>query len=107
MRPEQPPNQFPPVDRIHVGGSYVTKPSDSDTLTIKEDHESTLWVVLVTAETRKAMSKKVKELNWRGGDSSYSPTGRIYGNSAELLRAYKIERGQWCGVVVMGAYRDV
>lgn len=112
MRPEQPPDQFPPVDRIWVGGSmtekpYVTKPSDSDTLLITEDHERHLWVVLVTAETRKALSKKVKELNWRADESAYSPTGTIYSKSAHLLRAYKIDPGLWCGVVVMGAYRDV
>lgn len=69
----------------------------ADTLTITKDHERTLWVELVTAETRKALSKKVSDLNWQGEAV----------DSAELLRAYKIERGQWCGVVVMGAYRDV
>lgn len=78
----------------------------ADTLTITEDHERTMWVVLVTAETRKALSKKVSELNWRIGDIGGSP-GTVYEKSAKLLRAYKIHRGEWCGVVVMGAYRDV
>lgn len=73
----------------------------TDKLLINEDERETRWVVLVTATTRKALSAKVKDLNWRGGDSSYSPTGTIYANSAHLLRAYKVERGQWCGVVVM------
>lgn len=74
-----------------------------DTLTITEDDECTLWVVLVHERTRRELSRKVAAMNWR---HDWSAPGTIYSNSAQLLRAYKAD-GEWCGVVVMGAYRDV
>lgn len=78
----------------------------TDTLIIREDEDSTLRVVLLHADTRKALSERVARANWQ------SSRGTIYSKSAQLLRAYHIpdtasRAAQWVGVVVMGAYRHV
>ena len=62
--------------------------------------DSRLTVLVLTADSRRALSRAVAALNWRdetgcGADC----TGKIFMQSARLLRAYRATGGHWRGVV--------
>lgn len=81
--------------------------TSSRSMTIREEHDVMTWVATLEAKSRRELSRKVKERNWRketgcGADC----TGRVFSADCELLRGYRVGN-QWIGVVVCSEYRDV
>ena len=77
-------------------------------LTIRDDYGSESAVIVVEAASRRALSRKVADMNPGGIDTGcgHDCSGRVCGRYAELLRAYRV-RQTWMGVVYVTVLRDV
>ncbi len=81
--------------------------SSRDMVVHHDDHGTFSWVMLVSAPSRRELSRKVKERNWyRNTGCGRDCTGIVFSGSCELLRAYKVE-GEWIGVTYNTESRDV
>ncbi len=76
-------------------------------MVVREDHGSFSWVMLLSAPSRRALSRKVKERNWyKSTGCGHDCSGRVFAGSCDLLRAYHVD-GEWIGVVYCTEQRDV
>lgn len=77
-------------------------------LEINSDYGSEKFVTLISAASRRALSRKVQEINPGHIDTGcgHDCSGQVCGRYAELLRAYRVG-AEWIGVVCIQIHRDV
>lgn len=76
-------------------------------MVIRDEHGTFSWIMLLHAQSRRELSRKVKERNFDvGGGCGADCTGEVFKGSCELLRAYRVQDA-WIGVVHCANYRDV
>jgi hypothetical protein len=80
---------------------------EKTSLDLPSDYDSRAAVYIVSAPSRRALSREIAKRNGRDDfNSAYDCTGRAFAWSCELLRAYRVGN-EWHGVCVGRSYLDV
>jgi hypothetical protein len=86
---------------------YAQGQREKSSLELASDFSSPAAVYILTAKSRRALSREIAKRNGRDDfNSAYDCTGRAFAWSCELLRAYRVGN-EWHGVCVGRSYLDV